>query len=71
VKIPAYVTLPLGYDKTKTYPMVMLCHGHGGNHNEWGGFDKITNGLARERNNRRDAGLPGCGASTRASPRTP
>jgi pimeloyl-ACP methyl ester carboxylesterase len=64
VKIPAYVTLPYGYDKTKTYPMVMLCHGHGGNHNEWGGFDKITNGLAREGIIAVTLDYPGCGASS-------
>jgi len=64
VNIPAYVTLPLGYDKAKTYPMVMLCHGHGGNHNEWGGFDKITSGLARNGIIAVTLDYSGCGAST-------
>jgi len=64
VKIPAYITLPLGYEKTKTYPMVILCHGHGGNHNEWGGFDKITSGLARSGIIAVTLDYPGCGAST-------
>jgi len=63
VSIPAYVTLPAGYDKTKTYPMVILCHGHGGNHNEWGGFDKITTGLASEGIIAVTLDYPGCGAS--------
>ena len=46
VEIPTYVTLPENYDPEQTYDLVILIHGHGGNHNEWGGFDPITNGLA-------------------------
>jgi len=64
VKIPAYVTLPDGYTASKTYPLVILCHGHGGNHNEWGGFDKITNGLAKDGIVAVTLDYPGCGAST-------
>ena len=61
--IPVYVTLPYGYDPAETYPMVILCHGHGGNHNEWGGFDKITNGLARKGIIAVTLDYPGCGIS--------
>jgi pimeloyl-ACP methyl ester carboxylesterase len=64
VKIPAYVTLPNRFDSTKSYPMVILCHGHGGNHNEWGGFDKITDGLAKQGIIAVTLDYPGCGAST-------
>lgn len=64
VKIPVYITLPNRYDSTKSYPMVILCHGHGGNHNEWGGFDKITNGLAGQGIIAVTLDYPGCGAST-------
>lgn len=63
-QIPAYVTLPVDYSADKTYPMVILCHGHGGNHNEWGGFDKITDGLARQGIIAVTLDYPGCGAST-------
>ena len=62
--IPVYVTLPGGYVSTKTYPMVILCHGHGGNHNEWGGFDAITTGLAKKGIVAVTLDYPGCGAST-------
>jgi len=64
VKIPVYITLPNRFDSTKSYPMVILCHGHGGNHNEWGGFDKITNGLASQGIIAVTLDYPGCGAST-------
>lgn len=63
VQIPAYVTLPSGYSAEKTYPMVILCHGHGGNHNEWGGFDVITNGLADKGIIAVTLDYPGCDAS--------
>ena len=43
--------------------MVIVCHGHGGNHNEWGGFDVITNGLARAGIIAVTLDYPGCGAS--------
>lgn len=64
VQIPAYVTLPADYSSAKTYPMVILCHGHGGNHNEGGGFDTITTGLARAGIIAVTLDYPGCGAST-------
>lgn len=63
-EIPAYVTLPHDYSDGETYPLVVLCHGHGGNHNEWGGFDKITDGLGRAGIITVTMDYPGCGSST-------
>lgn len=62
-QIPAYVTLPSDYNAESTYPLVVLCHGHGGNHNEWGGFDVITNGLAEKGIVSVTIDYPGCDAS--------
>ncbi len=31
------VYLPAGYDETKSYPLLLLLHGIGGNHQEWAG----------------------------------
>ena len=62
--IPTYVTLPETYDKTKTYPLVVMLHGHGGNHNEWGGYDTISNTLAAKGFVVVTLDFPGCGAST-------
>ncbi|MCD8037462.1 MAG: alpha/beta fold hydrolase [Clostridiales bacterium] len=63
-QIPTYVTLPADYSTENTYPMVILCHGHGGNHNEWGGFDTITNGVAENGIIAVTLDYPGCGDST-------
>lgn len=63
-QIPAYITLPADYTEGTVYPLVVLCHGHGGNHSEWGGFDKITNGLAEKGMIAVTMDYPGCGAST-------
>ena len=62
--IPTYVTLPETYDGTKTYPLVVMLHGHGGNHNEWGGYDTISNTLAAKGFLVVTLDFPGCGAST-------
>ena len=32
----AFVYLPYGYDPAQTYPLLVLCHGIGGNEYEWG-----------------------------------
>lgn len=48
VKIPTYITLPADYATENTYPLVVMIHGHHGNHNEWGGYDAISNGLAEK-----------------------
>ncbi len=62
--IPTYVTLPGNYSEDGSYPVVFMIHGHGGNHNEWGGYDSISNGLAKEGIIAVTLDFPGCGAST-------
>ena len=32
----AYIYLPYGYDESKEYPLLILCHGIGGSESEWG-----------------------------------
>ena len=65
VGIPAYITLPANYDPEQyEYPLVVMIHGHGGNHNEWGGYDAISNDLAEEEVIAVTLDFPGCGAST-------
>ncbi|MBQ1477566.1 MAG: alpha/beta fold hydrolase [Erysipelotrichaceae bacterium] len=63
VKIPTYITLPADFDETKTYPLVVMIHGHHGNHNEWGGYDAISNGLAEKGLIAVTLDFSGCGAS--------
>ena len=43
--------------------IVVMIHGHGGNHNEFDGFDKISNGLAEQGFVVATLDLPGCGKS--------
>ena len=43
--------------------IVVMIHGHGGNHNESDGFDKISNGLAEQGFVVATLDLPGCGKS--------
>ena len=64
VKIPTYVTLPEDYGMLDRYPLVVMLHGHGGNHNEWGGYDAISNGLAAKGAVVVTLDFPGCGTST-------
>ncbi len=64
VEIPAYITLPASYSEAEDYPFVIMIHGHGGNHNEFGGFDPISDGLAAEGYIVATLDFPGCGAST-------
>ena len=61
--IPTYITLPADYDSENEYPVVFMIHGHGGNHNEWGGYDSISNGLAEYGIIAVTLDFPGCGAS--------
>ena len=61
--IPTYITLPADYDSENEYPVVFMIHGHGGNHNEWGGYDSISNGLAENGIIAVTLDFPGCGAS--------
>ena len=62
-EIPAYITTPKGYKADGSFPFVVMIHGHGGNHNEFEGFDKISNGLAEQGFVVATLDLPGCGKS--------
>lgn len=62
-EIPAYITTPKGYKADGSFPFVVMIHGHGGNHNEFDGFDKISNGLAEQGFVVATLDLPGCGKS--------
>ena len=57
--IPAYFLLPEGDPSA----VVVLIHGHHGNHNEWGGYDVVANGLAENGILVAELDFPGCGAS--------
>lgn len=57
--IPAYFLLPEGTPDS----VVVLIHGHHGNHNEWGGYDVVANGLAENGILVAELDFPGCGAS--------
>ncbi len=58
--IPAYFLVPEGDPQA----VVVLIHGHHGNHNEWGGYDTVANGLAANGVLVAELDFPGCGAST-------
>ena len=64
IAIPAYVTLPADYDPETATGLVVMLHGHGGNHNEWGGYDVISNGVAANGKIVVTFDFPGCGEST-------
>jgi pimeloyl-ACP methyl ester carboxylesterase len=57
--IPAYFLLPEGEPNA----VVVMIHGHHGNHNEWGGYDVVANGLAESGVLVAELDFPGCGAS--------
>ena len=59
-QIPAYFTVPEGTADS----VVVLIHGHHGNHNEWGGYDVVANGLAEGGILVAELDFAGCGAST-------
>lgn len=61
-EIPTYITLPP--EEAESYGLVVMIHGHGGNHNEWGGYDVISNGIAENGRIVVTLDFPGCGAST-------
>lgn len=63
VDIPTFVTVPASYDPALKAPLTVMCHGHGGNHNEWGGFDAISGGLAANGILVVTMDYPGCGIS--------
>ena len=58
--IPAYFLLPEG----EAQSVVVLIHGHHGNHNEWGGYDVVARGLASNGVLVAELDFAGCGAST-------
>ncbi len=60
-QIPAFITLPA--EEAEEYGLVVMIHGHGGNHNEWGGYDVISNGIAANGKIVVTLDFPGCGAS--------
>lgn len=64
VQIPTYITLPADYNSESTYPVVVMIHGHHGNHNEWGGYDPISNGLAEKGIIAVTLDFSGCGNSS-------
>ena len=57
--IPAYFLIPEGTPDS----VVVLIHGHHGNHNEWGGYDVVAKGLAENGILVAELDFPGCGAS--------
>lgn len=61
VQIPAYVTLPASLEGVDS--LVVLIHGHHGNHNEWGGYDTVSNTLAENGIVAVTLDFAGCGAS--------
>lgn len=60
--IPVFATLPADYNGEET-DLVVMIHGHGGNHNEWGGFDAISDTLAACGLAVVTLDFPGCGNS--------
>ena len=57
--IPAYFNVP----SEKPTSVAVLIHGHHGNHNEWGGYDVLANGLAENGILVAELDFAGCGAS--------
>ena len=57
--IPAYFLVP----ETDPSAVVVLIHGHHGNHNEWGGYDVVASGLAEKGILVAELDFAGCGAS--------
>ena len=70
-EIPAYITTPKGYKADGSFPFVVMIHGHGGNHNESDGFDKISNGLAEQGFSLPRWTSPAAARARRASSSTP
>lgn len=61
VQVPATVVTPDGVEK---FPVVVLCHGHGGNREENVGFAAIADALAAMGVGSIRMDFPGCGEST-------
>lgn len=64
IEIPAFITVPDDYDPSAMTDLVIMIHGHGDDHNEFGGYDAISNGLAENGMLVVTLDLPGCGDST-------
>ncbi|MDO4493479.1 MAG: alpha/beta fold hydrolase [Clostridia bacterium] len=62
--IPAFITMPEKYDAATPTKLIVMIHGHGGNHNEWGGYDAIAKGCSENGAIVVTLDFPGCGAST-------
>lgn len=61
VQVPATLVTP---DGVEGYPVVVLCHGHGGNREENVGFGAIADALAAQGVASIRMDFPGCGEST-------
>lgn len=61
VQVPAEVVIP---DGSGSYPLVVLCHGHGGSKDENGGFTAVADALAEQGIASIRMDFPGCGDST-------
>lgn len=61
VQVPATLVTP---DGAESYPIVVLCHGHGGNREENVGFGAIADALAAQGVASIRMDFPGCGEST-------
>lgn len=61
VKVPAIVAVPEGAERM---PFVILCHGHGGEKNQYKGLSSIAAALAKEGIGSIRMDFPGCGDST-------
>lgn len=64
VEIPVFITAPADCDPNAVTNVAIMIHGHGGNHNEWGGFDAISEELAKNGVLAVAVDFPGCGDST-------
>ncbi len=62
-EVPATVTLPA---EGEDFPLVVICHGHGGNRHENVGLDYLALGLAANGVASIRMDYPGCGESTEA-----
>ena len=60
VEVNATVTIP----DAESYPLVVMCHGHGGSKEENGGFTAIADALAESGIATIRMDYPGCGTST-------
>lgn len=62
-EVPAVVTMP---DTEDAVPLVVICHGHGGNRDEGLGFPAVAQKLAEQGVASIRMDFPGCGESTEA-----